>query len=506
MTELEIVGLDEAAGELEAPQAGDTYVAKRDVSIEGDLAITGTVDGRDIAADGVVLDTAVVAGGTVPLTANWNVGAFKITALNLGVTNYLDFTPMTGAAYAEGRVFYDDTEKALSYFNEESDVTMNLGQEMWLRVYNDSGVLIENGKVVSITGSDGTNPEITKVIATSNTTRVLGISTHSIENGTYGYVTTYGIVRGIDTSGFSAGAPVYLSRATAGELEPTASTIVNESLQVGLCITSHASTGTVLVDVENSQTLFPVSKSYNYSARNAASGEYFLGGFYNYAAAEAALTNASATQVFGDANNSSAAHAFMVFGAGSTNGTTITITVTGTSITDAGVRTPADSEIIFTGDPATLTLDDYLETSLKWLGQVTYTLTSDGGTFACDLNYGMCKYDDFQNVNHTIRALEVVGLCDATDTGFNIELLHHTSSGWTFSAGAFVAGNTPLKSMNTIHSTEQNITAGEGFAFKASTINHAVAGASSDGFLIRITTSVNNSVAYLNAHVDATIP
>jgi hypothetical protein len=65
MAQLEIIALDEVAPELEAPQAGDTYVAKRDVSIEGDLAVTGTVDGRDVATDGGVLDTALQPGDNV---------------------------------------------------------------------------------------------------------------------------------------------------------------------------------------------------------------------------------------------------------------------------------------------------------------------------------------------------------------------------------------------------------------------------------------------------------
>jgi hypothetical protein len=58
MAELEIVALDEAGNEIEAPQAGSTYVAKRDVSVEGDITVTGTVDGRDVAADGALAASA----------------------------------------------------------------------------------------------------------------------------------------------------------------------------------------------------------------------------------------------------------------------------------------------------------------------------------------------------------------------------------------------------------------------------------------------------------------
>jgi hypothetical protein len=62
MTAREVITLNETTPQLEAPQAGDTYTLPRDTSITGDLAVSGTVDGRDVATDGGVLDTAVQPG------------------------------------------------------------------------------------------------------------------------------------------------------------------------------------------------------------------------------------------------------------------------------------------------------------------------------------------------------------------------------------------------------------------------------------------------------------
>ena len=53
------------------PQAGQTYEMPVDVNITGDLTVTGSYP----AGTGDLL-----ADGTVPLTADWDVGSFKITA------------------------------------------------------------------------------------------------------------------------------------------------------------------------------------------------------------------------------------------------------------------------------------------------------------------------------------------------------------------------------------------------------------------------------------------
>ena len=52
----EVVALNETTPQLEAPQVGDTYLMPRDVAVTGNIAVTGTVDGRDVATDGTKLD------------------------------------------------------------------------------------------------------------------------------------------------------------------------------------------------------------------------------------------------------------------------------------------------------------------------------------------------------------------------------------------------------------------------------------------------------------------
>lgn len=247
-------------------------------------------------------------------------------------------------------------------------------------------------------------------------------------------------------------------------------------------------------------------KSYNFAARTAATGAFYLGGFYYAPAADADLANDNLTVALGTANHSAAAHAFIVAeGVGVTDGTTLVLTVSGTSITDAGVRTATDTEIIC-ADLTALATDDYLETVKKWIGEVTWTLSSAGGTtftFVC--NYGLCKYDTFGGKDFTLTDFDFTGLCNANDTGIDIEVIHHKATGWTYHASAFDPTPDSIAKMTTVHSTESDVTAAEHFSFKRTGLTEAITGSGVEGFLIRVTQGVNNSISYLNGHVGVTI-
>lgn len=238
-------------------------------------------------------------------------------------------------------------------------------------------------------------------------------------------------------------------------------------------------------------------KSYNFVSRGGASGTAYLAGFYEWAAADVTLTiGGSVTQTHGSVNASHAAHAGIV--ASGAGGTDLVLTVSGTSITDQGVRTAADSQIIV-ADADTASTDDYFETTKKWIGQITFTLTGAAGAFT--FNYGLSKYEDFGNHNFIVKDFEAVGLANANDTGFNVLLCPHKATGWTYAAAAFSPGLSPLASMNTDHNTEINLSAGEHFAYKRDNLSMTLNGGNGEGVLSRVITGANNSVAYMSVHI-----
>jgi hypothetical protein len=167
-----------------------------------------------------------------------------------GPVDSLQFNPVAAPAYAEGVVFYDSTDKALSYYNNEADVTVNIAEENLVRVRNASGVDINDGEVVYISGSTGEVPQVTKAIATTAHTKMLGVATHSIENSTFGYVTTFGVVRGINLSAYNTGDILYLSDSVAGGLTVTKPTYPNEAVEIGTVIKDTAS-GKLFVAIDH---------------------------------------------------------------------------------------------------------------------------------------------------------------------------------------------------------------------------------------------------------------
>lgn len=148
--------------------------------------------------------------------------------------------------YAEGNVYWDSTDKTLALQTEKSVTTIQLGQEQVVRCLNVTGSQIDDGKVVYISGAQGNRPKIALADAdTEATSYVLGMTTSDIPTGEEGYVTTLGIVRGINTASYDAGDLLYLS-SVAGELTKTAPTAPKHKTIVGIALNSVGS-GSVFV-------------------------------------------------------------------------------------------------------------------------------------------------------------------------------------------------------------------------------------------------------------------
>jgi hypothetical protein len=207
---------------------------------------------------------------------------------------------------------------------------------------------------------------------------------------------------------------------------------------------------------------------------NSATG--FAGGFYEFSGTD---DDFSPSVPFGTANVAKAAHFMIVTGAVPVG--SVTIRVTGTSITDAGVRTAADTEDIVV--PNATVVNSYFETSKKWNGTVTVSVFA-GTPITC--NYGWSKYFDFNNANFTVIGLECLWESDSTDSASDIEFRHHTSTGWTFNVGADPTPPTPIAGRATDYGAENDQEVGQG-AWKRANLSLVVNGAGSEGIMFEIT-------------------
>lgn len=207
-------------------------------------------------------EATVTTNGVLAATFDTNQDLDLVGDLSLG--DSIQMTPATGIAHSEGLFFYDDTNKTITLYNDESEVAHQLGQEMFIRVYNNTGSTITNGSVVYISGVNGTTPEITLAQANSaSSLAIIGIATHDIENTTYGYITTSGTVRDVDTSGYTAGDVVWLSDTVAGDYTGTMPDSPNYNIRLGTVGVVNATTGTLDVNVQAGSNTSGVIKIFN---------------------------------------------------------------------------------------------------------------------------------------------------------------------------------------------------------------------------------------------------
>ena len=210
----------------------------------GDISSTRTINigsgtGITVNADNIEIGQDVATDASV-------------TFRNITTNGSIDFKPdsATSPAYTEGRLFYSDEYKALTYRNDIPDVALQIGLENWIRVYNNTGSVITNGTPVYVTGVVGETPTVAPSDATTEPKAyVIGVATHDIANSSEGVITHFGLVAGVNTSALSQGDAVHV--APDGSLQVNASSYPYYPTKIGTCITVDSSDGYLLIDVRH---------------------------------------------------------------------------------------------------------------------------------------------------------------------------------------------------------------------------------------------------------------
>jgi hypothetical protein len=118
------------------------------------------------------------------------------------------------------------------------EVVLQVGQEIHYYAKNTSGGTIANGTPVMFTGTVGASGKLTfgKAVADGSVLPeyMMGVATEEILNNEFGYVTSFGLVRGFNTTGspygetWNDGDLLYFDPATAGtwtNIQPSAPAI-----------------------------------------------------------------------------------------------------------------------------------------------------------------------------------------------------------------------------------------------------------------------------------------
>lgn len=121
--------------------------------------------------------------------------------------DYIDFSTQSVTPVSR-RMFWDIDNTTVS-IGMSDDVTQQVGQEMYYQVKNQTGGTLLNGRVVSAAGTVGNSGRILVDYAIADGSipakYVMGVLTQDLLDGDDGFVTEFGLVRGIDTTGSSYG-------------------------------------------------------------------------------------------------------------------------------------------------------------------------------------------------------------------------------------------------------------------------------------------------------------
>jgi len=348
--------------------------------------------------------------GTVNLTYT-DVGAFPTTSttgtgnvvLATGaiqahptISDYEIFTPTTAPSYAEGELWYDSTQKSLAYYNDITNNTLHIGQEVQLKVINNTGSTINIGQPVYVTGTSSgqTYPNVALAIANTLTTaNVIGLANQNIASGSAGYVTTIGLIQGINTGSYTVGDTLYLSPYSAGYYQNTIPP-TGYAVKLGTVAYVNSSNGAIYINKSN-LSVQAGNIVGTVAVANGGTGATTLTGYVKGSGTSAMTASATipTTDLSGTVTNAQLANSAITINGTSTSlggsisvGTVTSvaatagtgISVTGSPITTSGTlnitNTAPDQTVVLTAGTGISTSGTYPNFT------ITNTLPSLGGT------------------------------------------------------------------------------------------------------------------------------
>ena len=235
--------------------------------IQAGAEVNVNADWNAVSGDAQILNKPTIpsVSGFVPYTgatSDINLGEFGIQLGNLEFDN----TP-TNIPTTSGSMYYNDADGTLDLILKGGNVTLQVGQETVIRVVNKTATSISllesNYQAVRITGAQGQRPKVDLAQATSDvlSAETIGLVTETIANNQEGFITTSGLVRGINTTGSLQGETwldgdiIYLSPTVAGSLTKVKPVAPNHLIIIGYVIYAHITQGTIFVKVDNGYEL-----------------------------------------------------------------------------------------------------------------------------------------------------------------------------------------------------------------------------------------------------------
>lgn len=193
-----------------------------------------------------------LSGGTVSGNTNFTSG---LTA-NTIYTNHIDFNTTATTTTQFGRINWDSGTGTLNIGVGDATtglIDFQVGQEEVVRVFNSEATTLQKGEIVYVSGSQGNRPSVKRAIATNDgySVTTLGVVASSISSGSEGYVTTFGIISNLNTSGLTGGTAIWLSPTVAGSFTETKPQAPYHTVLIGYVVRVSSTVGSIFVNISN---------------------------------------------------------------------------------------------------------------------------------------------------------------------------------------------------------------------------------------------------------------
>lgn len=241
-------GSQSAVGQFTINQYGSiTFAQNVPIEIAANQITSGQLP---IIYGGTGASTAVSARANLSaaiLGANNDITSMSAITGGISSPDFIQFDiAPTAIPTAQGALYWDsaDSIQTLSLVMEGGNAIQQIGEEQYYRI--KCSAAITEGQVVMFTGTVGASGGLTGAPATgltaSTAAYVMGVATESGALNDWIYVTSFGLVRGINTTGGAEawvdGQILYYDPTVAGGLTKTLPSAPNAKVQV--CAVVHA--------------------------------------------------------------------------------------------------------------------------------------------------------------------------------------------------------------------------------------------------------------------------
>ena len=168
--------------------------------------------------------------------------------------NQIDFNITATTTSQVGRMSWNDADEVgtLEIDLKGGNVSLQVGEESLVRVYNADTIPLTAGTVVYVFGNQGNTLSVKRASASGETvsSRTLGVVREPIPLNDRGFVSTGGLVHGLDTSSYSGGTALWLS-VIDGQLTNVKPIAPNNLVLIGFVSRVSSTVGSVFVHINN---------------------------------------------------------------------------------------------------------------------------------------------------------------------------------------------------------------------------------------------------------------